>query len=265
MSSCSKLWSNPVMDFAGFVRQQSALWYAALGQDASGSSSMNSPPSLASAGLEPVRTLLIIPPHPDDECLMAGLALRAKEEWGARVIVLPFSYGSKVERRSERRLELERALQVLGFECYDPGENSSLEELTAAGLARALASCDPDAVLFPHASDGHATHIRCSRQVSEVISLWAKSSRKRVQLFETAYWQDLPGPNLMVELTTDHVIRMGSALLEHRGEIKRNPYHLSLPAHLIDSRRKGVERVAGMGSPAGSGLFAQLLRYSVMN
>jgi LmbE family N-acetylglucosaminyl deacetylase len=247
------------MDFAGFVRQQSALWYTLLGQEA------GIPAPLQSLGLEPVRTLLLVAPHPDDECLMAGFALRAKEEWGTRVIVLPFSYGSKVDRRQERQTELRRAVTVLGFELFDPRQGSSLEELSSGDLTRALADCVPDAVLFPHPGDGHPTHIRCSHLVSDGTGLWANASRKRVHLFESAYWQDLTEPNLMVELTSDHVIRMGSALLEHRGEIERNPYHLSLPAHLIDSRRKGVERVSGMGSRAGSGLFAQLLRHSVMN
>ena len=247
------------MDFAGYVRQQSALWYATLGQDA------GAPVPLRASGLDPVGTLLLVAPHPDDECLMAGFAIRAVEEWGTRVIVLPYSYGSKVDRRKERHGELMRAVASLGFEWIDPRQDHSLGELSPGDLARALADCVPDAVLFPHSNDGHPTHIRCSRQVSEVVTLWANSSRKRVHLFESAYWQDLPDPNFMVDLTSDHVIRMGSALLEHRGEIERNPYHLSLPAHLIDSRRKGVERVSGMGSRAGSGLFAQLLRHSVMN
>ncbi len=259
MSSCSKLWSNPVMDFAGFVRQQSALWYATIGQDA------GAPGPLSATGLEPAGTLLLVAPHPDDECLMSGFALRAREEWGTRVIVLPYSYGSRVERRPERQEELKRAIACLGFELFDPRENPRLEELSPSDLARSLAVCAPDAVLFPHAGDGHPAHIRCSRLVSEGVTLWANASRKRVHLYETAYWQDLPDPNLMVELASDHVIRMGTSLLEHRGEIERNPYHLSLPAHLIDSRRKGVERVSGMGSRAGSGLFAQLLRHSVMN
>ncbi len=247
------------MDFAGFVRQQSALWYTMLGEDA------GLPVPLQAIGLDPVETLLLVAPHPDDECLMAGFALRAMEEWGTRVIVLPYSYGSKVDRRQERQGELKRAVASLGFEWIDPLQPPSLEVLSPGDLARVLAECVPDAVLFPHSGDGHPTHIRCSRQVSEVVTLWANASRKRVHLFESAYWQDLTEPNLMVDLTPDHVIRMGSALLEHRGEIERNPYHLSLPAHLIDSRRKGVERVSGMGSRAGTGLFAQLLRHSVMN
>jgi LmbE family N-acetylglucosaminyl deacetylase len=247
------------MDFAGFVRQQSALWYATLGQDA------GAPVPLRASGLDPVGNLLIVAPHPDDECLMAGLALRAMEEWGTRVTVLPFSYGSKVDRRQERQNELKRALASLGFELFDPRQDPLLEELSPDQLAKALTTCLPDAVLFPHDGDGHPAHIRCSRQVSEGVTRWALASQRRVHLFETAYWQDLAAPNLMVELTSDHVIRMGSALLEHRGEIERNPYHLSLPAHLIDSRRKGVERVSGMGSRSGTGLFAQLLRHSVMN
>jgi LmbE family N-acetylglucosaminyl deacetylase len=247
------------MDFAGFVRQQSALWGAALGRDA------GAPAPLSSSGIGPVATLLLVAPHPDDECLMAGFPLRAIEEWGTRVIVLPFSYGSKFERRRERQVELRRAVASLGFEIFDPREDLLLNELSHDELARSLAAFVPDAVLFPHGGDGHPTHIRCSRQVSEGVALWTNASRKRIHLFESAYWQDLPDPNFMVDLTSDHVIRMGSALLEHRGEIDRNPYHLSLPAHLIDSRRKGVERVSGMGSHAGAGLFAQLLRHSVMN
>jgi LmbE family N-acetylglucosaminyl deacetylase len=143
-----------------------------------------------------------------------------------------------------------------------PGERTA--ELTPKEWVSALQLLQPDGIVFPHAEDGHPTHQRCSQLVADVVPLWVSSSGKRVHLFQTGYWQDLPDPNLFIELSAEHVIRMGTALLEHRGEVSRNPYHLGLPSHLADSRRKGIERVAGMGSvDQGGCVFAQLYHHSI--
>lgn len=36
----------------------------------------------------------------------------------------------------------------------------------------------------------------------------------------------------------------------HAGEVKRNPYHLRLPAWMMDNVRRGSEVIAGPGSEA---------------
>lgn len=244
------------MDYGAFVRAQESLLLGATGLKAS------SLPPLTRSGIGPFRKILILPPHPDDECLMAGLPLRAHEEWGSEVSVLPFGFGSKPERRAERLSELTHAVAKLGFRLI-PGSADSpgLPELSATGLAEILKREEPDALILPHPDDGHETHRRCARLGREVAAIYAAASGRRLELFETGYWQDLPDPDVIVPLGSGQVIQMGEALLEHSGEISRNPYHLSLPAHLIDQARKGSERVGGSGSrPDPATVFASLYR-----
>ena len=46
----------------------------------------------------------------------------------------------------------------------------------------------------------------------------------------------------------------------HVGEVRRNPYHLRLPAWLQDNVRRGGELVGGQGGPAPDFDFATLYR-----
>ena len=46
----------------------------------------------------------------------------------------------------------------------------------------------------------------------------------------------------------------------HVGEVKRNPYHLSLPAWMMDNVRRGAELVGGQGGAAPDFTFAALYR-----
>jgi LmbE family N-acetylglucosaminyl deacetylase len=253
------LWSNQGMDYFSYV-----LGIEDLYERAQGHRTPKTPAKpLKDLGIDPKR-ILIVAPHPDDECLMAGLALRAIVECGAMVQVLPFSFGSKIERRHERLQELEAALKVLGFELINP-RVTGLDELTASELAQAMKSVKPDLVIFPHSRDAHPTHIRCSEMTKNVSAVWAKAEKIKLTCLETEYWQQMESPNLMVPLEVSQVSRMGEALLNHAGEISRNPYHLSLPAYLMDSARRGSERVGGPGSTAESGIiFAQLYQKTIL-
>jgi len=58
---------------------------------------------------------LIFSPHPDDECLTGGLALRLHREAGMRVINVAVTLGSQRARQAERLGELENACRHLGF------------------------------------------------------------------------------------------------------------------------------------------------------
>jgi hypothetical protein len=48
----------------------------------------------------------------------------------------------------------------------------------------------------------------------------------------------------------------------HVEEVKRNPYHLRLPAWLMDNVRRGAELVGGQGGAAPDFIFATLYRAS---
>src|SRR5437867_2114280 len=58
---------------------------------------------------------LFFAPHPDDECIVGGLALRLMREARMNVINVAVTQGSKKERQAERYRELEGACRYLGF------------------------------------------------------------------------------------------------------------------------------------------------------
>jgi len=76
---------------------------------------------------------------------------------------------------------------------------------------------------------------------------------------ETEFWGQNPSPNLMVELSAQHVADLITALTFHVGEVRRNPYHLSLP---LDDRQCAPRGGAGRRARRGcAGLtFATLYR-----
>jgi hypothetical protein len=53
---------------------------------------------------------------------------------------------------------------------------------------------------------------------------------------------------------------MMAAISFHVGEIKRNPYHVLLPAWMLDNVRRGAELVGGQGGAAPDFVFAALNR-----
>ena len=54
----------------------------------------------------------------------------------------------------------------------------------------------------------------------------------------------------MVESSAADVADLMAALSLHVGEVARNPYHLRLPAWMIDNVRRGAELVGGQGGAA---------------
>ncbi len=260
MASCQKLGSNQIMTYADYVAEIEALYLSQGG-------AVPAPvPELTAALPFAPRRILIASPHPDDECLMAGAALRLREEAKAEVGVLPFSYGSNLSRREPRRRELFEALQVLGFELYDFREEGSLDELKEVEIGEALARTQPDLVIAPHREDAHPTHIRCSDALGRALRRHVNQRGAPVLLLESEYWHPLRDPNLKVVLSSATVARMGEALLRHAGEVARNPYHLTLPAWLMDQERRGSEILQGMGTQlAGRVVFSQLYRMSLIS
>ncbi|MBU6154744.1 MAG: PIG-L family deacetylase [Bdellovibrionales bacterium] len=242
------------MDFSRYVDQIEALYLAGLPEGQRKSFSALTP--LSQIMGEVPKRLLIIAPHPDDECLMSGLALRAKEECGAEVAVLAYGFGSDPARRDGRKEEFKKALQVLGFKelVSDP-----------ADLRGAIHSFRPEAILIPNLHDSHPTHIRCSEEAWDAARATVSAGGMRLTVLESEYWGPMGNPNLLIPLSSSTVKRMGLGLLCHEGEIARNPYHLSLPAFLIDQQRRGSEIVSGFGAKPSPSIFAQLYRATTLS
>jgi hypothetical protein len=79
-------------------------------------------------------------------------------------------------------------------------------------------------------------------------------------LAETEFWGAMSDPNLMVEISDEDLADMMAATSFHVGEVERNPYHLLLPAWMMDNVRRGGEVAAGQGGAAPEFAFAVLYR-----
>jgi LmbE family N-acetylglucosaminyl deacetylase len=202
--------------------------------------------------------VVICSPHPDDEAIVGLLPYRLRQE-GWRVVNLAMTLGSRFEEHGRRRGELECSCASLGFECRYPFEDLSGGFLRAskeaqredalAGFGAVLDDLGATIVLAPHLADAHPTHVSVGNFVREAI----KTLNRRPQLYvESEFWATMPEPNCIVEATPLEVSELVRALAEHEGEVRRNPYHLTLPAWMEDSARRGTELVGGFGSSSGA-------------
>ena len=86
--------------------------------------------------------VLLFAPHPDDECIIGGLALRLQREAGMRVINVAVTQGSRKDRQAGRWDELTAACNYLNFELVQtaPGglelKSSSLFFLVVSSQVR---------------------------------------------------------------------------------------------------------------------------------
>ena len=224
------------MDFARYVESFQSLYLTAK------NASVPVLPDLSSSVTFRPKRILILAPHPEDECLMSGFAIRAQSAFQSEVVVVPFSYGSKVERRAARKVELAHALKILEFNLLDPRiKTESDEELTVAEFRIALKSFNPDVVLSMHLNDGHPVHIRSAKLAQKALQDYASDSKQTIHWLQSEFWQSMDKPNLLIPLSAAEIAKMGDALSAHVGEVSRNPYHLTLPAWSMEQVRRGSE------------------------
>jgi LmbE family N-acetylglucosaminyl deacetylase len=214
---------------------------------------------------------MIFSPHPDDECIIGGLAVRLQREAHVRVLNVAVTHGSNKARQAARLDELRAACDYLGFEliatapdglerisvrtrAQDPDYWQRCVEVVAGILARH----QPAAILFPHDTDWNSTHVGTHHLV--VDALGRQPQAFACTAIETEFWGAMATPNLMVELSADHLAHLMTALSFHVGEVRRNPYHLLLPAWMQDNVRRGSELVGGQGGAAPDFGFCTLYR-----
>ncbi len=215
--------------------------------------------------------VLLFSPHPDDECIVGGLALRLLREAGWRVVNVAVTQGSKKERQAGRLEELRQACDFLQFDLVTTapgglsGINPKSRQADPAGwqasvevTARLLSEWQPRVVFCPHELDWNSTHIGTHLLVTDALK--QLPSDFRCHVVETEFWGQMPTPNLMVESTPRDVADLMAACSFHVGEVQRNPYHLSQTAWMQDNVRRGSELVGGQGGAAPDYLFATLHR-----
>jgi LmbE family N-acetylglucosaminyl deacetylase len=216
---------------------------------------------------------LIFSPHPDDECIIGGLALRLLRELKYEVINVAVTQGSLKERQAERWLELKNACNFLGFGLIPTRENGLEKinlktreqdpktwEASVDVIAEILRKHQPRIIFIPHELDWNSSHIGTHFLVLDALKKMAPSFS--VQVVETEFWGQMMTPNLMIESTAEDVADLVAAISFHVGEVKRNPYHLRLPAWMQDNVRLGGELVGGQGGAAPDFEFATLYRLS---
>lgn len=228
------------------------------------------PPSRPTPSVDAPRAL-IFSPHPDDECIIGGYALRLQREAGMRIVNVAVTQGSNKARQAARWDELSAACEYLGFDLVGtvPG---GLERINPAArtsdrghwdaavevVSRILADAQPAIVFFPHDADWNSTHIGTHHLLMDALGQQPRDFTCHV--VETEFWGAMSTPNLMVETTVDDVARMMTALSFHVGEVQRNPYHLLVPAWMMDNVRRGSELVGGQGGAAPDFTFSTLYR-----
>jgi len=214
---------------------------------------------------------LFYAPHPDDETISGGLALRLLREAKFNVINVAVTQGSKKERQAERLAELQNACAYLGFGLQTTGPNG-LERVTTKTrqsdpqywasmvqvIAEILIKYQPRVIFFPHERDWNGTHIGVHQLVMDALHTMLPGFECHV--VETEFWGAMDDPNLAVEISATDLADLIAATSFHIGEVQRNPYHLSLPAWMMDNVRRGAELVGGQGGGAPGFQFAALCR-----
>ena len=216
-------------------------------------------------------TAMIFSPHPDDECIIGGLAVRLQREGAYRIVNVAVTQGSNKARQAGRWTELTAACDYLGFELVEtvPGglekisattrQNDQAHWQTAVEvIARILRDRRPQVVFFPHEADWNSTHIGTHYLLADALARQRQDFACTV--IETEFWGAMATPNLMVESSAEDLGQMMAALSFHVGEVQRNPYHLLVPAWMQDNVRRGGELVGGQGGAAPDFSFATLYR-----
>jgi N-acetylglucosamine malate deacetylase 1 len=215
--------------------------------------------------------VFLFSPHPDDEAIVGGLALRLLRESKFNVTNVAVTQGSDKTRQAARWTELTQCCQYLGFDLLQTQPNG-LESINLATrkrkaaqwtqavkcVVRILTEQKPAIIFFPHSRDSNSTHIGTHHLVVDALSRMNKSFS--CLTVETEYWGMMPNPNLMVEMSEKDLADLMIGLTFHVGEMRRNAYHLRLPAWMIDNVRRGAELTGGQGAAAPDCTYATLYR-----
>jgi N-acetylglucosamine malate deacetylase 1 len=197
--------------------------------------------------------VMIVSPHPDDECITSSLALRLMLENNAHIINVAVTLGSNKARQKTRLQELKRACELLEMDLDVLSEDWAKKGQELKSL---IDKYQPHLILAPHLKDHHPTHIKTGKLVEKVL----KSTKHKCLVAWSEFWGQLEKPNCLIEVPLEIVERQMQALLMHQGEIKRNPYHLRLAPWMMDNVRRGGEIINTLGGEVPSMPFGVIYR-----
>ena len=159
------------------------------------------------------RAALIFSPHPDDECIIGGLALRLQREAGMRVVNVAVTQGSNKARQAARlgRAAAPRATTSGSIWSQTvPGGLEKINVKTRSGRSGALAgrrSRSSPRILARAAAGGRVLPAR--HRLEQHAHRHAPPARGRARaarppdftchVVETEFWGAMATPNLMVE------------------------------------------------------------------
>jgi LmbE family N-acetylglucosaminyl deacetylase len=157
-------------------------------------------------GVPPLKRVVVVAPHPDDESLGCAGTMALLVEDGATVTTLTASDGEATKGSSlppaeigrTRRAEAQRAAAAVGAESRflglpDGGLAEHPHEL-ASGLRKAITELEPEAVFAPWLLDGGSDHRAVSAALADVVA----GDGPEVWGYEV--WTALV-PNRIVEIT----------------------------------------------------------------
>lgn len=199
-------------------------------------------------------TVMILSPHPDDESIMGSLALRLGLENNAHIINIAITLGSNKERQQSRVQELTNACELLQMDCEYLNEDWKIKEKELKSLIQKF---QPQLIIAPHEKDFHPAHIKTGKLLKKVLLVLKKES---ILIAWSEFWGQMAKPNILVEVPNEIVELQMNALQMHIGEVSRNPYHLRLPAWMMDNVRRGSEVIGGKGSLSGEMAFGVLYK-----
>lgn len=178
------------------------------------------------------QNVLVIAPHPDDEVIGCGDAVRLRAERDERVAAVFLTSGElglkslpQIQAWKIRENEARQAARVLGLaELYflrQPDWMLGEHVSAAAGLLRkVLASEKPDVIYLPHPKDGHPDH-----QATLPILRTALSSQLALKPELLAYeiWTPLAQCDVVVDISSV-MPRKLRALRAHRSQLEEFDY-----------------------------------------
>ena len=172
----------------------------------------------------PGERILVLAPHPDDECIGCGGAICRYLEQGSRLLVVFVTDGRQGDRDlralpadspqreqmelelvARRRREARCALSVLGvseFEFLDAADGELRQQVSPVSerLADILAEFKPDVVMLPFLTDRHADHFAVNTCLVKSIERLQGEWLRKLQCFGYEIWSPIYA-NALVDIT----------------------------------------------------------------